>query len=113
MATDFRLKKGKLYRVADFHPERVTSPKDMCYYPAEIVNGNSFRMVETRILPSRGRFLELGQVFMYLGNMCDASGHYFSYEYSVILLGENVLASNCCIEKTHAYYELEEVGSET
>ena len=106
-----RLKKGKLYRVKAIHPSKVAEPFDMSYYPADIdADGKVFWNFRGPNGKSQSRYLEVGDIFLYLGNLNGSFTHTQLFEYSIILLGEKVLASNATIEDMHAYYEMELVG---
>lgn len=109
-------KQGKLYRVKAIHPEKFHGPVRHTYFLAEIQKSEESKQKSVKWLLTKSGFtmgeivLEVGDVFMSLGNFTTSNGGVLSQVYSVILFGGRVYKSNLPVEETYVYYELEQVG---
>jgi len=107
-----QLKKGKLYRVKSLHPEKVHEPLDLCFYPSVIEgNGRLVRLLRAPDGSFQDSFLEVGDIFLLLGNLGGTDTWSYNSEYLTILFGEKIFSSNCSSKTTLSYYEIEQVGN--
>lgn len=111
MGTEKQLEKGKLYQVTKLHPNRVSEPLDLCFYPSTILkNGSRVRDLLRFDGTWQEHFLKEGDIFMFLGNTKGSETWSYMHEYLTILLGDKILSSNCCFKTTLDYYEVKQVG---
>lgn len=98
---------GKLYRVKALHPDAVSAPENHVFY--QTIIDPKTGTVEAVEVDTKFK-LEVGDVFLFLGNLNNPMPHCKGCAYITIFLGDKIWGSNVSIRLAYKYLELERVS---
>lgn len=98
---------GKLYQVVALHPEEVSEPADHRFYPGSMASEEE---VEWFVGYDEWFELEVGDIFLFLGNLSSLKLQCKGYKYLMLLFNGKIWGSNVPTGPCYDYLELKRVG---